>query len=310
MTVRLGTLTTGTLMAAIGVIALSGCSDGGGAVAMPDTSSPSDAPSAGASSGGELSVPADADEETRKQYVEQNALAACMRAKGFVYTPHVTRNDQTPLAEGEGRDYAAAKKYRQKYGFGIWAGAVYRDDPNVWGSRAYDDKDTSPNAAYVAALSAAQRKAYDEAFGRTTRNGKRVQAGCLKEADEKAYGPAKSRAEIDRQNAEDRQRSLDAQQALNGDPHLVSLAQQYASCLTGEGIGVTTTQPTSIGDMVKFQVSSQTPEGGVLSVDESEAVSKLTREIDLAGKDLTCGKAFRAAYFPKLAQHPFQDVTG
>ncbi|MER7540586.1 hypothetical protein ABTX77_38425 [Streptomyces sp. NPDC097704] len=296
-------------MAAISVIALSGCSDGG-VVAMPDASSSSGAPSPGPSSGGELSAPAGADEETRKQYVEQNALASCMRAKGFVYTPHVTRNDQDPLAEGDGRDYAAAEKYRKKYGFGIWAGAVYRNDPNVWGSQAYDDKDTSPDAAYLAALSAAQRKAYDEAFGRTTRNGKRVQAGCLKEAEEKAYGPAKSQAEIDKQSAESRQRSLDAQQALNGDPQLVSLAQQYAACLTEEGVGVTTTQPTSIGDMVKFQVSSQTPEGGVLNVDKSEAVSRLTREIDLAGKDLTCGKAFRAAYFPKLAQHPFQDVTG
>ncbi|MFF3606846.1 hypothetical protein [Streptomyces sp. NPDC002463] len=298
-------------MAAISVIALSGCSDGGGVVAMPDASSPSGAPSTGPSSGGELSVPADADEETRKQYVEQNALASCMRAKGFVYTPHVTRNDQDPLSEGEGRDYAAAKKYRKKYGFGIWAGAVYRNDPNVWGSQAYDDKDTSPNAAYLAALSSAQRKAYDEAFGKTAaRNGKRVQAGCLKEAEEKAYGPAKSQAEIDKQSAENRQRSLDAQQALNGDPQLVSLAQQYAACLTKEGVDVTTTQPTSIGDMVKFQVSSQTPEGGVLNVDKSEAVSRLTREIGLAGKDLTCGKAFRAAYFPKLAQHPFEDVTG
>ncbi|MFH8625889.1 hypothetical protein ACH4A8_29050 [Streptomyces vietnamensis] len=297
-------------MAAISVIALSGCSDDGGAVAMPDASSPSGSASAAPSSGAELAIPADANEETRKQYVEQNALAACMRAKGFVYTPHVTRYDQDALSEGDGRDYAAAKKYREKYGFGIWAGAVYRNDPNVWGSQAYNDKDTSPNAAYVAALSPAQRKAYDEAFGKTTRNGKRVQAGCVKEADEKAYGPAKSQAEIDKQNAEDRQRSLDAQQALNGDPQLVSLAQQYASCLTKEGIEVTTTQPTSIGDMVKFQVSSQTPGGGVLSVDKSEAVSKLTREIDLAGKDLTCGKAFRAAYFPKLAQHPFQDVTG
>ncbi|MGW5781713.1 hypothetical protein [Streptomyces sp. NPDC003863] len=85
-------------MAAIGVIALSGCSDGGGVVAMPDASSPSGTPSAGPSSGAELSVPADADEETRKQYVEQHALAACMRAKGFVYTPRVTRYDQDPLA--------------------------------------------------------------------------------------------------------------------------------------------------------------------------------------------------------------------
>lgn len=300
-------------VAAAGVIALSACSGGDGGSAAPPAptaSSGGDAASASASAGGELAIPADADEDTKKQYVEQNALAACMRAKGFTYTAHVTQDGEDPLAEGEGRDYAAARKYRQKYGFGIWAGAVYRNDPNVWGSTAYNAKDTNPDSAYLAALTSAERAAYDKAMGRQIKDGKMVTGGCLKEAEEKAYGPAKSQAEIDKQSAEDKQRALAAQQALNGDPRLVSLAQTYASCLTKEGIIVTTTQPTSIADMVKFQVSAQTPDNGVLGVGKSEAITKLTQEIGLAGKDLACGKNFRAAYFPKLAKHPFEDVTG
>jgi hypothetical protein len=134
--------------------------------------------------------------------------------------------------------------------------------------------------------------------------------GCAAKAREKAYGPKKSQAEIDRQSAADKERARSAQQALNGDPELISLAQKFANCLTQQGITVNTTQPTAIGDAVKFQVSAQMPQNGILSLSKSEATAKLTKEIDLAKKDLTCGKSFRAAYFPKLGKHPFQDVTG
>ncbi|MEV7326145.1 hypothetical protein [Streptomyces sp. NPDC093970] len=241
----------------------------------------------------------------------QNTLAACMHAKGFTYTPHVSQ-DGDPLSEVDGRDYAAAKKFRNKYGFGVYAGAVYRNDPSVWGSEAYQNKDTNPDTSYVNALTPTQKKAYDKALGGlgVSGQGRTVRLGCTKEAEDKAYGPEKSRAEVEKQAAEDKERALAAQQALNGDPELVSLAQQFASCLTKDGINVTTTQPTGIGDMVKFQVGDQTPPNGVLSLGKSEATARLTHEIDLARKDLECGKDFRAAYFPKLAKHPFEDVTG
>jgi hypothetical protein len=305
-------------VAVAGVLAFTGCSQGGDGPSASASSSSGTSPSSGsgtsssaASAKGELTIPGDANDETRKQYVEQNALAACMRAKGFTYTPHVSQDDE-PLNEVDGQDYAAAKKFRDKYGFGIYAGAVYRDDPNVWGSEAYNKKDTSPDAAYVNALTSAQKKAYDAALGGRTGDakGKLVLTGCAKEASEKAYGPEKSQAENQKKAAEDKERALAAQQALNGDPELVALAQKFASCLTKEGISVTTTQPTAIGDMVKFQVSSQMPANGVLSLGKSEAITKLTREIGLAKKDLACGKDFRAAYFPKHDKHPFEDVTG
>ncbi|MDX3073454.1 hypothetical protein ACIP98_01115 [Streptomyces sp. NPDC088354] len=304
-------------VAAAAVLGLSGCSQGGDSAASSDGAAPSSAaaPSAAstAASGGQLEIPANADEETRRAYIMENATAACMRAKGFTYTPHVTDYGADGINAVDGQDYARAKTFREKYGFGIYAGAVYRDDPNVWGSAAYTAKqETGPDDAYLNALTPTQRKAYDQAMGgaRVAGGKKEMGPGCSKDAYTKAYGPEKSQAEIDRQTAADQEQDREAHQALDGDPKLVSLAQEFASCLRGEGIPVTTTQPTSIGDMVKFQVSAQMPMDGVLSLDKSTALTKLTREIGLAKKDLACGKDFRAAYFPALAEHPLSGVTG
>ncbi|MFI5998175.1 hypothetical protein ACIBAC_40785 [Streptomyces sp. NPDC051362] len=297
-------------MAAAGVLVLVGCSQGADSTSAANSASThasGGAPSAATAAKGELAIPADADDETRRAYIAQNVLAACMRAKGFTYTPHVIQFDNS-LEGVDGQDYKEAKKFRDKYGFGIYAGAVYRNDPNVRGSDVYDKKDTSPDAAYRNSLTPAQKKAYDKALGGRTVTG--LTPGCQKEAEEEAYGPGKSKAEIERQATKDRARALAAKQALNGDPQIVALAQKFASCLTKQGINVTTTQPTEIGDMVKFQLSDQTPPNGILTLNKSDAAAKLTQEIDLAKKDLACGKDFRAAYFPKLAKHPFEDVTG
>ncbi|MEU6341484.1 hypothetical protein ABZ883_11120 [Streptomyces sp. NPDC046977] len=307
-------------VAAAAALALSGCSQGDGdpasAAASAGAASSATTPAAAstAPAGGQLEIPADADEDTKRSYIAQNATAACMRAKGFTYTPHVTDYGADALSAVDGQDYALAKTFREKYGFGIYAGAVYRDDPDVWGSKAYNDQqETSPDEAYLNALTPTQRKAYDQAMGgaRMASGGKKeMSPGCVKDAYLKAYGPDKSQAEIDRQTAADQEQDRQAHQALDGDPQLVSLAQKFAGCLRGEGIPVTTTQPTSIGDMVKFQVSAQMPMDGVLSLDKGTALTRLTREIDLAKKDLACGKDFRAAYFPALARHPLSGVTG
>jgi hypothetical protein len=58
-----------------------GSQSAAGPSAAPASSGGAPAPTASAD--GDLAIPADADEETRKQYVEENAMAACMRAKGL-----------------------------------------------------------------------------------------------------------------------------------------------------------------------------------------------------------------------------------
>ncbi|MEU6705419.1 hypothetical protein [Streptomyces wuyuanensis] len=297
--------------AAAGVLLLAGCSPS-------DTQSPGAASSAGgspapsAAPNGLLTVPHDADEETKKQYLYQNAIAECMRAKGFSYTPHVEDADDGPPLPIDGQDYKLSKEYRGKYGYGFsYARVVYPDDPNVIGSETSTDEE-HPNAAYRETLTPAQLRAYDKALGEwRVQDGQKLESpGCRKAADVKAYGPEKPKAERDREEEAAKAADRAAQQAVDGDPRLVSLAQDYASCLRAEGIAVTTTQPTSISDMVKFQVNSHVPADGWENLDKETARTELAQEIGTALKDLECGKKFRAAYFPKLAENPFVGAGG
>ncbi|SNT57365.1 hypothetical protein [Actinacidiphila glaucinigra] len=299
--------------AVAGALALAGCSQGDGGSAAP-AGSGDRAPSskAGEPAKGEVAIPEGVDEGTRQIYVSENATAACMRKKGFTYTPRVA-GLAAAASPVDGQDYELAKKYREKFGFGFFAPAVYPDDPTVSGSMAHEALEANPDRAYLDALSPAQRKAYDKAMGTAKQlaSGKKVMLpGCVKEGIEKGYGPEKSQVQLDREHTENEEQDRAAKQALNGDPKLISLAQQFASCLRDEGMAVTTTQPTAIGDMVKFATAKLTPSSGVQNMDKDDARAKLTQEIGIARKDLECGKKFRAAYFPKLAKHPFSGMTG
>ncbi|MEU4099003.1 hypothetical protein [Streptomyces sp. NPDC026673] len=292
------------------MIAIVGCSQNNGDSAAPSHTASSSAHTRTSQppQENELAIPEDADDETKQQYLIENAIAACMRAQGFTYTPNVT--DWGPSSPVDGQDYELAKNYRAKYGFGIYAPGVYPDDPAFNPDKFREAQIlANPDRAYLEALPAAQRKAYDLALGDNVKivNGRSEEMpGCARDARTKVYGPEKSPSELDREQAANEEHKL----TLNGDPQLNSLAQQFASCLRKEGIAVTTTQPTAIGDMVKFATSAQLPMDGVQSMDEDAARAGLTKEIINARKDLECGKKFRAAYFPKLAKHPFSSEVG
>ncbi|MFD3456022.1 hypothetical protein ACFWVC_28060 [Streptomyces sp. NPDC058691] len=271
-----------------------------------------------AGSSGQLDVPADAGEDLKKQYVMENAIAACMKKQGFAYTPDPPEDPASSWAN-DGADYELTKKFRQKYGFGYAAAAVYPDDPQSPFSRAAA-QEPSANAKYIATLTPEQKTAYDKALGappdgKASGGGGKDWTGCQGEGNKAAYGSASAQ---DR-GAETAARNQANAQALNGDPKLVGLAQSYASCLRKDGIPVTTTQPTSIGEMVKLQAAGSTPDGiGGAAVDgtsrepmsKDEALPLLTKEIDMAMKDLACGKDFRAAYFPKFLKAPGSTGNG
>lgn len=292
------------------------CGGGGSSPAEADGAGATPTAAASAEPGGLLTVPSDADERTRNEYLTQNLIATCMRKQGFQYTPVIQSfsGADVPI---DGQNYKRTKAYRQKYGWGIYAIAVYPDNPDLAGSKANLAKsDSSPDDAYKASLSSAQRAAYDKALGTvrifapgpkndyTTR-----QTGCVGKAQDKYHPRPRSEAAMEARIAAEKARDRANQQALNGDAQLVALAQSYAQCLRGDGIPVTTTQPTEIGDMVKFSVSAGL-KGSPSELPEGEARTQLTHEIHLALQDLECGKAFRAAYFPKLAKHPFTGLNG
>jgi hypothetical protein len=307
MTLR--TSTRSVLLVAACMVPISACGQSGSS----EPASSATGTSSAAPDSGQLALPADADPDTKKYYLSENATAVCMAKRGFTYIP----NPGTDAAGAEsgavdGQDYALAKKYREKYGYGAYAPAVYPDDRAVPNNKVNNQPRTDPNAKYLGALTPAQRKAYDKALGSPdvalkagAKSMVHHKGSCSEEARLKVYGPTKSRAEQEQENAQQEERARADAQALNGDPQLVSLAQEYASCLRDKGVQVTTTQPTGIGDMVKFQLYAQLPQdGSVRTMSRDEALPKLTHEIDLAVKDLECGKAFRAAYFPRFKEHP------
>lgn len=277
-----------------------------------------------AGSSGQLDIPADASAELKKQYLVENAIAVCMKKQGFTYTPEAPEDFRTGWAT-DGADYGLTKKFRQKYGFGYTAVAVYPDDPQVSRKAA---NEPSANAKYMDTLTPAQKTAFEKALGSPPdpKVGQKDWTGCMGTADKEVYG---GESVEDRSAASTSENQANAQ-ALNGDQELVGLAQSYASCLKKEGITVTTTQPTSIGEMVKLQAAESAPAGagGTASVEagangekpegdatpetmsKDEALPLLTKEIELAMKDLACGKDFRAAYFPKFFKAPGSTGAG
>ncbi|MGY1499924.1 hypothetical protein ACW4TU_25665 [Streptomyces sp. QTS52] len=256
----------------------------------------------------QLTVPDDADDDTKKQYITENTLAACMKKQGFVYTPHVqTSGGDDNLAGQNTEDYAAAKKSRAKYGFGNYATAVYPNDPDAPFSNAggrQGGKMLTPADDDEKGLTPAEQKAYSEALAGPPAATKAEEklGGCELKASEAANGPALSAAaEKKAWNAKvetNRANGLE----LNGDTQLVQLAQEFAACLKAQGIPVSTTQPTGMSDMVRLD--QEVPENH-FSMTKEEALPLLTKEIDISLKDLECGRKFRAAYFPKLKAHPY-----
>jgi hypothetical protein len=266
---------------AVGMLpVLAACGGSGDKAAGAAAGGNKEATTTAANGATQLTVPDGVDAETKKHYVQENAIAVCMKKQGFTYT-------------------------------------VYPDDPNApfskknlagrWKSQDHDED----------GLTEAQKKTYDTALAGTPKNAsgktktdrEETVGGCQREGRAKAYGPELSAAaEKKAEQARNAQNHANGQ-ALNGDPELVQLAQQFGSCLTGQGIQVTTTQPTGMVDMVRLDISRELPEN-FSSMSKEEALPKFKKDIDIALKDLDCGKKFRAAYFTKEKAKPYYGEDG
>lgn len=261
----------------------------------------------------QLTIPDGTDDATKKMYIEQNAIAACMKKLGFTYTPHMANPQAADSPDSlDGQDYALAKERRQKYGFGTYAAAAYPDDPNAPGANTkgkVNGKVITPDDGDEKGFTAAQQKSYDEALdGIRPTSGTKTEreqlGGCTAEGRTKAYGPELSIEEQMKEQAEREDKNRANGLELNGDPQLVQLAQEYANCLKAQGIPVSTTQPTGMSNMVRIGLSEEMPERRP-ELTQTEALPLLTEDIAIAMKDLECGKDFRAAYFPKEKANPY-----
>ncbi|WP_328866589.1 hypothetical protein [Streptomyces sp. NBC_00304] len=303
-----------SLIAAMAVAMLSLATGCGGSddKAAPDAGSAAADGTPAADGSGQLAVPDGTSDEVKKTYILENALAACMKKQGFTYTPHVVApSTDDPLAGMDGEDYAVSKKFRQKYGFGMYAADAYPNDPKAPFSNAggrVGGKTVTPADDDEKGMTPAQLKAYDAALNgvppkTTDKTVLDKPRGCTAVARVKAYGPEQSAAAAKKEQSDREETNRTNGLALNGDTQLVQLAQQYATCLRGQGIPVSTTQPTGMSTMVRLDRTAKLPEHHQLS--SEAALPLLTKDIDVALKDLECGKAFRAAYYPKEKAHPY-----
>ncbi|MFD0638220.1 hypothetical protein ACFQ9X_48385 [Catenulispora yoronensis] len=268
-----------------------------------------------AASDGTIAVPSGIDADTKKSYDLENTIAICMRGKGFAYTAWFPKPSSSNSPIDDDADYDASKAVLAKYGFGAYAQWVYPNDPNVPG---HYEMQVSPNSAVRDALDAAQQRLWDKtlvgdiAVAKQT-GSKFTPDSCTGQAFAKVYPNQPDEAQASSEGKAAAARAAQDRQNLNGDPALVALAQTYANCLRGKGITVSSTQVTEIRNAVRFQYVSQAAQraqaaGGHLDV--ATATPLLTTEIRDSLADLDCGRAFRAAYLPKLKQAPDAEGVG
>ncbi|MEV4010549.1 hypothetical protein AB0J35_08615 [Nonomuraea angiospora] len=276
------TVTTTALLA---LAALSGC---GGAT---ESAAPSPSSTAG-------------DKEVQLEA----AKADCMKQKGFKYVAYVTPHkpgteDDKSRASG---NYQAMLKYREKYGFGVFAEYIY---PDIYKTQD-GSPDSNPNGKIQSSLSKAQMQAYRKALD-----------ACQVAAANQVLGlKLKSTDDFNRVQF---QASVRARKTtLNTDPELVELATAMATCLKGKGYAVGDTAPVAMSDQGQKTWLAKQDKLGREQMDDvpdvappaeddkvpmyymptltpEQAKPYLAKEIRAALDDLECGKDFYPAYLPK-----------
>ena len=186
----------------------------------------------------------------------QDAVAECMRAQGWTYTPYV-RDFSAISFQQPGYDLTR-KEYVEKYGFGIAtsaeesSGPVQRDGP-----KPEDD----PNFVYQQTLSPSDAEAYNKALygagiggpgaGETSSASgdssgdvsnatastvvmTAENSGCQGTAMQAANGGANNPA--DKAFVDDFQKRLSTMyEKVQSDPRVVAAGRTYATCMAGKG---------------------------------------------------------------------------
>ncbi|WP_433224101.1 hypothetical protein [Microtetraspora malaysiensis] len=241
-----------------------------------------------------------------KKHQFEAVKADCMKSKGFKYVAYVPpekkwSDEARKRASG---DYQAMRKYREKFGFGVFAEFVYPKEMGGGG-----EPDTNPNREIENKLSGAQGASYRKASD-----------ACMVMATKQALGKDLKPGH-DLYDLMNKAMERAAAAALDTDPALVELATTMAGCLKGKGytVGKTTPQDMSGRGFSAFydqsdrlgrkqqglpEVAPPVKDGQLKmtyqpDLSAVEAKPYLDREIKAALDDLECGKDFYAAYMPK-----------
>lgn len=309
-------------LAVLGLALTAGCSD----------QEAKDTADAGAPAGATTATAAD---RRQKQQEAENLVADCMKAQGFQYVAQVPEDIEQDSGRFAGglsvlEPEAEVRKFRQKYGFGVFGRLVYPNDPAV--AAQGPDRTESPNDAIRSGLDAGRRTAYDTALQGTVTEfkgdpaeverkqkaevaqGKKL--GCAREAYVKAFGSTEVNAPAEQ--AREREYA-----AFQTDPQVVAAAQKWADCLRGQGYKVSSARPGEIDlAMATTAVDGKLPAGpeedsglpvpesdtmtaavgGSASIAPAEARAGLKREIKAALADLDCRTDYATLVRTKYAK--------
>ncbi|GII86405.1 hypothetical protein Ssi03_43950 [Sphaerisporangium siamense] len=233
--------------------------------------------------------------------------ADCMRRHGFRYVPTVgTRANpiRRDAAEARARDmgeYPALRRFRQKYGFGVFALYAY---PREFGNpMAPVEEPLEPNVTIRLALSPTQLHAYQDADD-----------ACYAEAVKTVTGKKVTSRYDHLTQADARIKELVAAE-LDTDPRLTRLGARMAACLRRAGHAVPSATPSALVDRGPAVFLAEERRLGRRMQEPDDRVPEtafyappllpqdarpyLAREIAAALADLECGRDFYAAYEPR-----------
>ncbi|MEV0230597.1 hypothetical protein [Nonomuraea sp. NPDC050786] len=250
-----------------------------------------------------------------KKYQFQAAKADCMKQKGFKYVPYVYPE---PKGTDEGRlraagDHQAMRKYREKYGFGVFALYVYPKELGNPQVKPDKPEAVDPNWKIQSSLSKAQNQAYRKAM-----------EACEIATANQLFGlNLKQGTDYYRQAGVASNRAV--RTTVNSDPKLVELAAAMATCLKGKGYAIADTTPMAMAERGEAEFRAQEDKLGRAQMKDvpdvapprkedeipmiyaptltpEDAKPYLAKEIKAALDDVDCGKDFYPAYLPKESE--------
>ncbi|MEO3874401.1 hypothetical protein ABGB18_36885 [Nonomuraea sp. B12E4] len=228
-----------------------------------------------------------------KKHQIEAVKADCMKERGFKYVAWVQPKEKTEEERSRASgNYQAMRKYRQKYGFGIWSIPVYREEMNRLAG--VPEPGSDPNMQVALNLSPTQQEAWTKA--RDT---------CTSEAVTQVLGlTVKSHGDLIQQMLAARKRAMTAE--LDGDPELRELTAAMSDCLRSKGYAVSDTAPTALAgrggdvfDLQRVEINKKQHVEAFVEFTPQQARPYLNREIKAALDDLECGKDFYAAYMAR-----------
>jgi hypothetical protein len=245
-----------------------------------------------------------------RELKRQEAVAECMRAQGFTYTPYVS--EQSFSAFMPPAYELTRKEFVEKYGFGI---STMTEEMNKQPENMPKPED-DPNFTYQQSLPQSDQEAYQKALygdqpmmdpaagdggdGTTETTAMEYKpSGCSAKGDEALNGVA---SDADKTFMEDFNKRLETlYQKVQADKRVVDANRAYATCMADKGFPEIDKQETAYQKVSeKMQPLYESMGGGVTSVGgAAPATIAVGGAIPVEGDDGTGGPKFDPA---KLAE--------